>query len=143
MRISTKCSVALHILALLSVFEDRKLTSALIAKSTGCNAVIIRGLLSGLQKAGIVTVKRGTGGARLCKAPEEISLWDVYRAVDGAPLQELIGLHPSPSQECPVGRNIYALLAEPYGRVAQAVEQAMRSYALADLLEGYVALSPP
>ena len=46
------------------------------------NPVIIRKTLSQLKKAGLIHVARGTGGATLSKTVDEISLLDIYRAVE-------------------------------------------------------------
>lgn len=137
MRICTKCSIALHLLVLLAVFDDKKLTSEALAQSTGCNPVMVRGILGDLKRAGLVDIRRGPGGAALRRAPDEITAWQVYRAVSPTPPAELMGLHPRPAAACPVGRNIHALLGEPYGEVAASMEQALSGYTLARLVEGY------
>ena len=58
------------------------MTSNLLAKSTGCNPVVIRNVFGALKKAGIITVARGTGGAKLCKAPSDITLYMIYQAME-------------------------------------------------------------
>ena len=105
MRLNTKCSVALHCLVFLSEYEDQtKITSELLAKSTGCNSSAIRSILNDLQKAGIVSVVRGIGGAHLNKAPADLTFWDVYHALEPGGLEHFIGFHPNPSDKCPVGK---------------------------------------
>lgn len=69
--------------------------------------------------------------------PAEISVWKVYTAIDPTMLQELIGLHPNPSSQCPVGREIYALLREPYDAIRESERETMLNYTLADLLTNY------
>lgn len=57
MQISMKCSVAVH--CLIFIHEAKgvaKVTSTLLAESTGCNPVVIRNILSALKKAGLITV---------------------------------------------------------------------------------------
>jgi DNA-binding IscR family transcriptional regulator len=141
MRISTKCSIALHLLVLLEVFKDRKLTSERLAKSIGCNPVIVRNLIGSLKKAGIVDVQRGSGGASLAAAPEAVTILDVYRAVDTVPLDELIGLHPNPSFACPVGGKIHQLLEKPFSLIADSVQKTMSDYTLRQILDDYVSLT--
>lgn len=66
MQISMKCSVAVH--CLIFIHEAKgiaKVTSNLLAESTGSNPVMIRNIFSALKKAGLITVPRGTGGAKL------------------------------------------------------------------------------
>ncbi|MDR1533004.1 MAG: Rrf2 family transcriptional regulator [Clostridiales bacterium] len=137
MRISTKTSIALHLLVLLEVFKDQKLTSEILAMSTGCNPVIVRNMIGGLKKAGLVNVQRGSGGASLAVAPDNITVWDVYQAVDLIPLNELIGMHPNPSIKCPVGSKIYDLLEKPYGVITDAVKSAMSGCTLKQILNDY------
>jgi DNA-binding IscR family transcriptional regulator len=137
MRLSTKCSVALHLLILLEVFKSKKLTSETLSRSVGSNPVVIRNVIGALKKAGIVDVQRGTGGASLAVAPENITIWSVYQAVETTPLSEIIGLHPHPEPKCPVGSKIGALLKKPYGSIADSVKQSMSSYTLRQLLDDY------
>lgn len=137
MRISSKCSLALHILVVLEVFKGRKLTSELLARSTGCNPVMVRNIMTGLKKAGIIAVRRGTGGAELIAEPKDITILSVYRAVDPSSLEELIGLHPHPYSGCPVGRNIYSLLKKPYHEIALAVERSMSEQTLEQIINEY------
>ena len=140
MRINTKCSLAIHILLLVAAFSDsNKMTSEIIAKSTGNNPVIIRNILGSLKKAGIVHVQQGSGGTKLALPPSEITLWDIYQAVDPVSLDNLIGIHANPSSICPVGKRINMLLAEPYGAVTDAVQKSMSEYTLADIIRRYEA----
>ena len=126
MRLNTKCSVALHCLVFLAEYEDQtKITSELLAKSTGCNSSAIRSILNALQKAGIVSVVRGIGGAHLTKAPEDLTFWDVYHALEPGGLEHFIGFHSNPSDKCPVGRQITPLLEQFYQKIGGSVREAM------------------
>jgi DNA-binding IscR family transcriptional regulator len=141
MRISTKCSIALQLLVVLEVFKDKKLTSGRLARSTGCNPVIVRNLIGNLKKAGIVDVQRGSGGTTLVAALEAVTIWDVYQAVDATPLDELIGIHPNPSPACPVGSKIRQLLEKPFSLIAASVQNTMSGYTLRQLLDDYSGLA--
>jgi len=141
MRISTKCSIALHLLVLLDVFRKQKLTSEILAISIGCNPVVVRNILGSLKRAGIVDTQRGTGGAALIAAPENITIWTVYQVVDTASLDELVGMHPNPSIKCPVGKNIGGLLEKPYGMIADSVRETMSGYTLKQIINDYHALN--
>lgn len=46
---------------------------------------------------------RGTGGVVLLRRPEEITVWDVYAALEPDEPQELLGIHPAPLGSLPVG----------------------------------------
>ncbi|MCL6459424.1 MAG: Rrf2 family transcriptional regulator [Gorillibacterium sp.] len=57
-------------------------SSAEIAEHIHCEPTALRKILSQLAEAGLVEVKQGrTGGYRLGKRPEEMTLSEVYRAV--------------------------------------------------------------
>lgn len=143
MRISTKCSSAVHVLLMVALLPATcKITSELLASSVGNNPVEIRKLLSDLQKAGIIRVARGPGGAVLMKPPREITLWDIYNAVDPKSLDDLIGVHSHPAPQCLFGRNIGDLLAEPYAQISEAVRREMDSITLEQLCDRLKEMEP-
>ena len=138
MRVSAKCSIAIHCLLFLHEYgEKQKVTSGLLALSTGCNPVVIRGIMSALNKAGIIRVTSGSGGAALLLPPDEITLYCVYMAVEENGLRNLIGLHPRPSTLCPVGRNIRTVLRKPYEIIQEDMRKSFQSVTLADFIAEY------
>lgn len=138
MHISQKCSVAIHCLVFLYEYgEENRVTSELLSKTTGCNPVSIRSLMSALKKAGMITVRQGTGGAALCCPPEEITLYRIYMAVEPDALKKMIGVHSAPSPFCPVGRNIHRVLEASYEKVREDLKKSLQSVTLAEILERY------
>lgn len=138
MRLNTKCSIALHCLIFIAEYEQKaKVTSELLAKSTGCNSAAIRSILNLLQKAGLISVVRGVGGAHLSRSPEVLTVWDVYHALEPDGLEHFIGFHPNPSEKCPVGRSIASVLKKPYTEIGTAVQEAMKKITLQQLLDDY------
>lgn len=113
--------------------DTHKITSEFLASSVGSNPVEIRRLLSSLKKAGIIEVARGPGGAKLKRMPKDITLLDIYNAVDSTPLDELIGVHSHPSERCLFGKNICNVLAEPYAEIGESVRRKMASITLEQL----------
>ena len=143
MRISVKCSSAVHILLMIAVVPaDKKITSDYLSSSVGNNPVETRKLLSRLKKADIIDVQRGPGGAILKKSPDKISLYDIYSAVDSASLDELIGIHNNPEERCPFGRNITRLLSERYEEISNVIQQKMESITLKDFVTRLYELEP-
>src|SRR3954471_20949067 len=105
---NSRLTIAVHALAWMALARERGLdmmTSDQVAASVNTNPVIIRRSLGDLHRAGLVDVRRGAGaGWSLARAPEEITLSEVYGAVEPEPL---FGMHHSePNPECPVGRGI-------------------------------------
>lgn len=137
MQISSRFTVALHIFTAVDVFkDDYKVTSDFLAGSIGTNPVIIRKLLTQLKNAGLITVARGTGGIELTKELSEISFYDVYQAIEPLEGGDLFRFHEAPNPQCPVGRNIHALLDDKLSDIQEAMESEMKKYTLQDLREG-------
>lgn len=138
MQISMKCSVAVH--CLIFIHEAKgvaKVTSTLLAESTGCNPVVIRNILSALKKAGLITVPRGTGGAELCADPSEITLYQIYAALEPEGVTSLIGIHPCQGRSCAVAQNIRQVLQKPYHKIEDAVRNTMESITLQSMLDDF------
>lgn len=138
MQLSMKCSVAVHCLIFIHEARDvTKVTSTLLAQSTGVNPVVIRNILSGLKKAGLITVTRGIGGAELCREPEQITLYQIYSALEPEGLTALIGIHPCGQRPCPVAQNIQKVLEAPYRKIEDSIQGTMESITLASMLEDF------
>lgn len=138
MRISTKCSIAVHCLLFLHEYgEKQKVTSGLLALSTGCNPVVVRNIMSGLRKAGMVELTPGQGGTHLCSPIQEITLYRICMAVEPNFLDDLIGLHPLPSPLCPVGQNIHAVLNSSYHKLQEDMRISLQAITLAEIVEEY------
>lgn len=135
MQISSRFTIALHMLTCMEVFKkDYKITSDFLAGSIQVNPVIIRNLLLQLKKAGVIQVRRGPGGASLSKAPEEITFLEIYRAVECVEYNTLFHFHENPNLKCPVGKNIHKLLDDKLIRVQEAMERELEAITLADVM---------
>lgn len=138
MQISMKCSVAVHCLIFIHEAEGiRKVTSGLLAESTGSNPVVIRNILSALKKAGIITVQRGTGGAELCRDPAQVTLFEIYAALEPDGVTSMIGIHHCENRPCPVARNIQRVLSGPYRKIEDAVREAMEGVTLQSMIDDF------
>jgi Rrf2 family protein len=136
MAANSRLTIAVHVLAWMALAQRRGrelLTSDQVAASVNTNPVIIRRSLGDLRRAGLVQVRHGAGaGWSLARAPQEISLLDVYHAVEQEPL---FGMHHTePNLECPVGRGIRPALDHVYGGVEQALRRELRRTSIADVL---------
>ena len=140
-QISSRFTVALHTLLCIVYFSGSyKLTSSFIASSVGVNPVIIRNVLGKLKEAGIVEVEAGVGGASLVRDPREVTLLDVFNAVESVDGQ-LFAFHVAPNPACPVGKRIHPVLDGELAAAQQALESHLASRTHADLaatMEGLV-----
>lgn len=134
MHISQKCSIAVHCLLFINEYEKQaNVTSTLLSMSTGCNPVVIRSILSKLKKAGIIDGNQGTGNARLVKKLDDITLYDIFMVLEPKATKNLIGIHPSPSKLCPVGRNIHSVLEKSYEKISIDLEDSLRKVTLSSI----------
>lgn len=108
-------------------------TGDFIAGSVNTNPVIIRRITGMLKKAGLVDVRPGVGGATLLKDPAQITLLDIYRAVQVSEDGELFGFHDHPNPLCLVGRNIEAALRTEMREAQLALEQRLAQVSLSEL----------
>ena len=85
MRLSTKGRYGLRAVVDLAVHATESAVSiSSIAKRQGLSESYLEQLIAKLKKAGIVTSIRGTnGGYQLAKPPQEISVGDILRALEG------------------------------------------------------------
>ncbi|HEX6630079.1 MAG TPA: Rrf2 family transcriptional regulator [Gemmatimonadaceae bacterium] len=108
---SRRFSVALHVLAHL-VEASAPQTSEELAACVGTNAVVVRRTLAGLREAGLVTSARGTGGGwSLARPAADVTLRDVYAALDERLLQavDVSGPRP-PGRGCAIQRAVAGTL---------------------------------
>jgi Rrf2 family protein len=83
MKRNSRLSLALHALGHMAAEPDRMRTSADIAAHAGTNPVVVRRVLGSLREAGLLVSEGGhSGGWRLARSPKEITLADVYLALD-------------------------------------------------------------
>ena len=134
MQITSRFTIAVHIIACIDCFkEDYKVTSSFIAKSTGVNPVIIRGVLSQLKEAGMVNIRQGASGITLAKSLDDITFYDIYKAVDSVKDEGLFHFHENPNPDCPVGKNIHSALDNRLAQVQTAMENEMKQIRLSDV----------
>ncbi|WP_088069871.1 Rrf2 family transcriptional regulator [Gottfriedia luciferensis] len=134
MKISSRFTVAVHILSLVTIENSALCTSEWIAESVNTNPVVIRRVMGKLKNAGLIQVRRGTGGATLQKSLNEITLLDVYRAVEVVEEGELFQFHEKPNPNCPVGANIQAVLELILNRAQEAMERILDEVTMEELV---------
>ncbi|MBN9391794.1 MAG: Rrf2 family transcriptional regulator [Chloroflexi bacterium] len=128
-------TVALHILTLLAKTgqDDTVITSDGIADSVRTNPVFVRRLLGLLKKGRLVSVQRGSAANwRLSRLPENISLLDVYEAVQAEPLFEMH--HSTPNPSCPIGCGIQPALQTFYAQAEAALKQELARSNIGEVL---------
>lgn len=130
MQKSTRFPAAVHILTMLAAKEGDYLSSEIIAHSMDTNRVVVRRLIALLAQAGLVSSQAGvSGGARLEKEPQEISLLDIYEAVEEG---NLFRFH-TPQAGCPVAVCVTADLKVALDDAEAALRERLASKTLAEV----------
>ncbi|HEY0754559.1 MAG TPA: Rrf2 family transcriptional regulator [Ktedonobacteraceae bacterium] len=143
MSANTRFTVALHIVTWMALASQQQeiMTSAQIAESVNTNPVFIRRILGLLHKARLVNVQRGIGaGWTLARPSEEISLREVYDAIEQEPLFDLH--HTLPNQACPIGKGIQPALKHFYRDAEAALKQQLAGVTIAEVLQETLASAP-
>ncbi len=91
MRVSQKLDYALHAMLELAIRADRpeSARTAEIAKQQRIPEKFLEAIVVELRRAGLIVSQRGpVGGHRLARAADEISIGDIWRAIEGSPLDQ-------------------------------------------------------
>jgi Rrf2 family protein len=112
---------------------EEPLKSEQVAESVNTNPVVIRRMLKELAEAGLVVSQTGSlGGSRLATDPAEMTLLDVYQALE---CRGVFSLHRQPpSRDCPVGVNIETVLGDVLLEVDSAVERVLEKITINDVV---------
>jgi Rrf2 family protein len=132
MRVSAKADYAVRAAVELAAAEAPPVKGEALAQAQDIPLKFLENILGELRHAGLVRSQRGTeGGYWLARPPEEITLADVIRAVEG-PLASVRGSSPETLK--------YTGTAEPLGKLWVAVRANLRavleSVTLADVASG-------
>lgn len=134
MQITSRFTIAVHIITCIDYLRDGDpVTSKVLAGSVGVNPVIIRTVIGKLKEAGIVSISQGKSGIALGRPLDQITFYDIYRAVDCVDETGLFHFHENPNPECPVGRTIHIAADRRLAAVQRAMEDEMKSITLADV----------
>lgn len=133
MQVSTKFTIAIHILTATQYFQSRqKVTGDLLAASIGSNPALVRKLLSNLKKAGLVQTKPGIGGITIGRDLDEVTFLDVYNAVE-TNKETLFHFHEGLHPDCPVASNIHAALDNRLDRIQQMFEESLKQVTVGEV----------
>lgn len=136
MQIGTRFSIAIHILLCVEFFKkDYKVTGDFIAESVKSNPTIIRNIMALLRNAGIIEITAGTGGTKLTRPPKQITMNDIYQAVNPIKDRKLFKIHANSEPRCPVGGNIIMLLTPVFSSAQSAMESDLSKRTLQDILK--------
>lgn len=132
MKFSHKLSDAVHILAYIQIYADSDVSSAAIAASIEANRSVVRQMMAKLVQAGLLSSKPGKVAPKLSRDPSQISLLDVYKAVEDN--GNLLHIDDRTNPKCIVGGNIQNTLGDIYAAVQEDAEASMAKHTLAEII---------
>ncbi len=134
---SSRFIVAIHALSVLARSAGKgPVCSNAIATSVHTNPVVIRRLMSELEKSAIVKSTAGrTGGFELGRPALNISLADVYGAVED---DTVFRMHKTdPNAECPIACQLKSVLSKPLKAAEDAMTLALGKTSLEDVVRAF------
>ncbi len=128
-RISEASTIALHATAIIAAAEHNPVATTGIAEVLGVSQAHLAKVMQRLTRAGLVSSTRGPrGGFTLAKPAKEVSLLDVYEAVEG----------PLMKTTCLLSKQLcggQCILGDLLVKVNTLVDTHLRHTSLADLAE--------
>lgn len=112
LRITDGASLAFHTMAFLVKSPGRWISTREIASELGVSENHLAKVCQRLAKAGLVESVRGPGGGfRLAKSPAEITLLEVYEAIEGVlkPIDCFLGKPVCQRSKCIFGNLIHSV----------------------------------
>jgi Rrf2 family protein len=131
--VNQQFTFAVHIMTALAFSPGEVIGSQTLAASVNTNPVVVRRLLMALRRARLIeTVTGKYGGAVLRKKSREISLVDIYDAVEPRPVIPVNERRVF--RRCHVSCNMKSIMSGVAETTEQAVRKHLRGISLAQLV---------
>lgn len=134
MRANTRYTEAIQILCYIAIKQNKLPTSDKIAKSINTNAVVVRRIFKMLKDADLINIRRGYGGCSLKKDTNEITLLDIYKAVETEENRQIFKFHEGLNTSCIVGSKIEEILEDPFQKAQKALEDELNNVTLENII---------
>jgi Rrf2 family protein len=134
MAANTRVATAVQILCVIAYKWPLGTTSEVISRSLLTNPVVVRRLLKQMEQNGLVELRPGKeGGVQLKRDPDEITLDQIYQAVEDEP--NVFALRPGGNPKCPVQVRMAPLLAPIFAATDAAVNKTLQQKTLGSLMK--------
>ncbi|WP_439530093.1 Rrf2 family transcriptional regulator [Pannonibacter sp.] len=132
--VDQRFSVAVHAMCVLT-FRSPDLSNAVfVGDNISVNPLIVKRIIGSMVKAGLAEAVLGArGGYRLARPADQVTLWDIYFAVQGSgPFRKRHGM---PESNCDEGRAIDRVVYDLYTDLDLVVETRLKQVTLAHILQ--------
>src|SRR5436190_12842254 len=141
MTTNSRMASAVHIMSFVAYAGDEGTTSEAIAKSLQTNPVVVRKILKLLEGEGLVALCQGRhGGVGLRRPASRITLGQIYKAVESE--TGVFAMRSQVHEGCVVACAMTRRLGPIFNAANDAVEQALSTTRLAELVRGVGYISP-
>ena len=133
---NTRFATAIHIMTLLAKYPEDWMTSDWIAGSLNSNPAMVRKEIGILKAAGLILSRKGKeGGSKIARNGKEISIGEIFAAVQNAEVLGRKNINPNP--KCPVGKDINAKLDQLFLETDSLVNSYLSKKSLHDFAEAF------
>lgn len=135
MKFSTKARYGIKAMVDIALGYGSRLSVTQLAEKQGVSVAYLEQLIAGLRKAGLVESARGaSGGYTLSRPPEEISVGEVLRALEGSTaILDCVGVESSGGCE-----NACSCSARPlWLKLQQKIDDVLDSTTIKDMADDY------
>lgn len=116
--IDSHFNTTLHLMISLACLQEEDLNSENLAKNIGTNPAFVRKIMAKLSKAGLIETRRGkAGGVNLARPAKEISLKDIYLAVNES--KAFSGIKKA-EMSCPINCSAQSILLKLSSQIERA-----------------------
>lgn len=130
---NTRLSDLLQILVYLKIHEGEKISSTLLAASLNTNPSLVRQMTGQLNKAGILSTKRGKATPQFAKPIDQITVLEVYQATE--PVNDFLTVDQKTSEICQVGIAFPKVLGHHFDQLQKMIEARLSQITVAQLVE--------
>lgn len=128
-RVSKLTDYATVVMAAMAERPESLHAASELAEYTQLESPTVSKLLKQLAAAGLIESRRGVnGGYRLARAPEQISVLDVFEAMEGKLAVTECGEHKGACQ-----REVHCQVQHQWRKISEVIAHALREVSLASL----------
>jgi Rrf2 family protein len=114
---------------------ETPMSSGKIAESVGTNSSYIRKIAGLLKKAGMIESSQGRSGFSLSLNADELTLYQIFCAVEETNEIHLFDIHRNPNDKCVVGRYIQPTLTDMFGELEDKAVSQLKQKTLKNCMD--------